>query len=137
MPRLHVGRDGFDLPDGCERITEGFVALTGVLADAGVDVAVIELADGVYQAETRDLLISPDLASRCDAVVFAAGAVAGVGRLGSIGVRAPAVSGLFTASLLAVREAREALDLPVLTLADLEAAEHQLCAEATALAPAS
>lgn len=104
--------------------------LLGHLADAAVDVAVIEIADGLFQEETADLLTSPQVLDGCDGVVFAAqdaiGARAGVDHLLGLGVPVLAASGLFTAAPLGVREARATVDLPILTLEDLHAGSHDL-----------
>lgn len=112
------------------------------LADAEVDVAVVEIADGLFQAETAYLLTSPLVQHRCDGVVFAAqdamGARAGVAHLQGLGVPVRAASGLFTASPLGVREAQEAIDIPILTLEQLQSGHHDLGpTAATARAPIS
>ncbi len=103
--------------------------LLGHLADAGVDVAVIEIADGLFQDETAHLLTAP-LVQESESVVFAAqdaiGARAGVAHLQELGVPIRAASGVFTASPLGVREAKAAIDLPILTLEQLQTASHNL-----------
>lgn len=118
-----------------DRILDSFVKLHRQLCAAPIDVAVIEVADGLYHDETRSLLASDPLRQRCDAIVFAAGdaagAVAGVEQLRSMDLPVVAVSGLLTASPLATREARCALDLPVLDLEQLWAADHRLVAPDT------
>ena len=112
------------------QIIDGFVALHATLAESGVDVAVIEVADGLYHRETRELLLTDELRDRCDAMVFAAGdaagAIHGVEQLRAMQLPVCAVSGLLTASPLAVREARGQLDVPVLTLDELWSADHEL-----------
>lgn len=104
--------------------------LLGHLADAAVDVAVIEIADGLFQEETAYLLTTPQVQEACEGVVLAAqdaiGARAGLDHLRSLGVPVRAVSGCFTASPLAVQEAEVAVDLPILTLAQLQAGDHDL-----------
>ncbi len=97
---------------------EGILAtLTGHLAKAGMDVIVLEVADGLYQAETAALLDSPVFARTVNEVIFAAGdamgAVAGVEWLRRKGLPVLAVSGLLTASPLAITEAANATGLPV------------------------
>lgn len=103
--------------------------LLGHLADAGVDVAVIEIADGLFQVETAHLLTAP-MVQGSDGVVFAAqdaiGARAGVAHLRELDVPIRAASGVFTTSPLGVREARAAVDLPILTLEQLQAGSHEL-----------
>lgn len=104
--------------------------LLGHLADVGVDVAVVEIADGLFQHETAHLLTAPMVQERCDGVVFAAqdaiGARAGVAHLRSLGVPVRAASGLFTSSPLGIREAENAIDVPILTLDQLQAGTHDL-----------
>ena len=97
---------------------EGILAtLTGHLAKAGMDVIVLEVADGLYQAETAALLDSPVFARTVNDVIFAAGdamgAAAGVEWLRRKGLPVSAVSGLLTASPLAITEAANATGLPV------------------------
>ncbi len=114
--------------------------LLGHLADAAVDVAVIEIADGLFQAETAHLLGSSQVLDGCDGVVFAAqdaiGARAGIAHLRELGVPVRAASGLFTAAPLGVREARTSIDVPILTLEDLHAGSHDLGPDRRPVVPA-
>lgn len=91
--------------------------LTRHLARAGMDAIVLEVADGLYQAETAALLDSPAFSNTVDGVIFAAGdamgAAAGVSWLRGKGLPVHAVSGLLTASPLAIIEAASATGLPV------------------------
>jgi hypothetical protein len=93
-------------------------SLVGALAEESTDVVVVEIADGLYQGETRRLLSDPVFHRLVDRVVFSAadalGATAGVEVLRQAGLRPAAVSGLLTASPLAAREAAAVIDLPVL-----------------------
>lgn len=92
------------------------------LAAAGVDVIVIEVADGLYQCDTAGLVSGARFLEAVDGVVFAAGdalgAKAGVDWLLERDIPVLGVSGLLTASPLAAREADQVLDVPVF---DLEA----------------
>lgn len=94
------------------------LSLISELANSGPDVIVLEVADGLYQEETRRLLAEPAFRSTVDHVVFCAldalGAVAGVQELRRAGLPVSAVSGRFTGSPLATAEAGEVLDIPVL-----------------------
>lgn len=94
--------------------------LLGHLGEAGVDAIVLELADGLYQAETAALLRSPRFTDRLDGMIFTAGdamgASSGVAWLQRHDLPLLAISGLLTASPLAVRETQQAIGLPVLTL---------------------
>lgn len=103
---------------GHERIREIFVHMVDELTASGPDVVVIEVADGVYQEETRRLLEDPAFHARVDRVVFASqdalGAVAGLQVLDSAGVTTAAVSGVVTSSPLAAGEAGKLLAVPVI-----------------------
>lgn len=97
------------------------LSLIAALARTGPDVIVLEVADGLYQEETRRLLREPDFQEAVDHVVFCAldalGAVAGAQELRRLGLPVVAVSGKLTASPLATAEAAEvleALQIPVL-----------------------
>ena len=109
-----------------EQIEQVFVTLTRHLYRSGVDVVVLEVADGIFQRETAMLLGSPKFARSVDGIVFAAGdamgSSAGVQWLQDRGLPVIAASGLLTASPLAIREARAAHGLPVLDLDDLSSA---------------
>lgn len=103
---------------GHERIREIFVDMVDELAATDPDVVVIEVADGVYQEETRRLLEDPAFHARVDRVVFASqdalGAVAGLQVLDGAGVTTAAVSGVVTSSPLATAEAGLVLGVPVI-----------------------
>jgi hypothetical protein len=98
-----------------DRILEN---LTDHLAASGSEVIVLEVADGIFQAETAALLRSRLFASRVDGLLFAGGdavgAAAGAEELRARGLPIWALSGTFSASPLAMREAAEATGLPVL-----------------------
>jgi len=105
------------------------VELVDHLTASGSGVNLIEVADGVLQLETAQLIDSEVFLSTVDAVVFAAsdsmGAAMGVQHLLSRGLNVVAVSGRITRSPLAMREAQLATGLPVLgipELSDLETA---------------
>lgn len=94
------------------------------------DYVVVEIADGLFQRETRMLLRNQVFMDTVYQVVFSAGdslaAIQGVQTLSSWGVMPSALSGLFTASPLLIREVKESLyeryDLlfvPILNLEDL------------------
>jgi len=95
-----------------------FNTLTGHLAEAGAEVIVLEIADGLIQQETSALLSAPWFGRQVEAMVFAAGhalgAQAGVAWLRQRGLPVMAVSGLLTASPLAIAETERTVDLPVL-----------------------
>lgn len=94
------------------------------LAKAQPDAIVLEIADGLYQRETAMIAASPWFREIVDAVLFAApdamSLFAGVTLLRQHALPLVAVSGVVTMSPLAMREARGAIDVPVLTVSDLE-----------------
>jgi molybdopterin-guanine dinucleotide biosynthesis protein len=100
------------------------------LAVEACDVVVIEVADGLLQADTAALLAHPRFAGLVDATVFAAadalGAAAGVARLEALDYRVLAVSGLLTASPLAAAEAQQLVSIPVIDTPELRRPEVAL-----------
>jgi len=99
------------------RIEQAARIVTSHLADSGADVVVVEVADGVSQCETAQLLRSRSFVSTIDRFLFAAGdalgAAAGLKALGELGLPVAAVSGRLTAAPLATREAQALFDVPV------------------------
>lgn len=93
------------------------------LVARGVDAVVMEVADGLLYAETAGLIDAPRMRDLVDGTVFAAGdaagALLGVRLLRERRTRLLAVSGVVTASPLAVHEAQTELDLPVYGPAEL------------------
>lgn len=105
------------------------VGLVEELTDADTDVVVVEIADGIYQEETAQLLRDDIFQHTIDQVVFAAtdalGARAGIDALQSAGLRVAVASGVMTASPLATIEARQVLrDVPVIPTFDLTQPEQ-------------
>lgn len=104
-----------------------FNTLTDHVMQAGVDVLVIEVADGLYQQETAMLAQSDEFRSLVDGVFFAArdalGAKAGVDWLSENGLDVVALSGTVTMSPLAIQEAIDAVGLPVLGPTELAEAK--------------
>lgn len=84
---------------------------------------VMEIADGLLQRETAMLLSDPNFRSTVHATLFSAGdslgVLSGLQILEAWGIRPFAVSGLFTASELLIREVCDRVEVPVLRLADL------------------
>lgn len=101
-----------------DRVRALFTGMVNALTDSNTDVIVLEVADGVYQGETRLLLADPVFRTIVDRVLFTAvdalGATAGLQLLRAADLRVAAVSGLLTSSPLAVQEASAAIDAPVL-----------------------
>mgnify|MGYP002780585052 CR=1 FL=1 len=84
------------------------------------DYIVIEIADGIFQRETKMLLTNPAFMATADEVVFSCGdslsAVHGIDVLKKMGIQPLALSGLVTASPLLVTEAKEHINIPVFTI---------------------
>jgi len=96
------------------------LCLTADLATSGAESIVLEIADGLFQAETAALVASPRFAEAVDGILFAGsdalGVALGIQRLTDLGLPVIGVTGLVTASPLAMREAATATGLPVLDL---------------------
>ena len=105
------------------KIEEGMDTVLRHLCATGVDAIVVEIADGIGQAETAALLKSPRLHAWCDGMLFAAAdplaAQAGVQWLHTRRLPVIAASGLMTAVPLVQQEAESLLDIPVLSAAQL------------------
>lgn len=78
---------------------------------------VVEFADGIVQRETKILLNSPHVRSRIHKLIFCAndafGAIGGLNRLESMGLRPDALSGVCTSSPLHVRELSLFTKIPI------------------------
>lgn len=107
-----------------ERVRSVFLTILDHLAGSGVDAAVIEVADGLCQQETSDLVQSSTFRRCVDGVVFAAGeamgAAAGAAWLEERSLPVIGISGTLTGSPLASREAAALTGLPLLSIAALE-----------------
>lgn len=102
-----------------DRIVDGLDTLLSHAAAAGCDVAVVELADGVFQAETAAMLRAPQIRRRFDGCLFAApdaaSTVGGCAVLRDLGVEPAIVAGMVSRSPLAAREAEAAAGIGVAT----------------------
>jgi len=138
-------RVAFDFTDVGHATTAG-VAIPGLIDDSlaliaaasrGHDIAVVEIADGLFQQETAALLQSPNLMARIDKIVLAAGDAMGAAFghqwLKRRGLPVSLIAGCVSSSPLGLQEAQLATGLPVATLAELadpEAAPRFAFAEA-------
>ena len=81
------------------------------------DITLFEVADGIYQRETAQLLAGGDLAPAVDGLLYASGdmvgAVSGARHLLERGFAVLGIAGKVTQSALAVREVEAACELPV------------------------
>ncbi len=107
-----------------------YESLLGDVLNQSPEYVVVEIADGLFQRETRMLLQNPVFMNTVHQVVFSAGdslsALHGVQTLQNWGIMPSALSGLFTASPLLIREVKEFLYeklelffMPILNLEDL------------------
>lgn len=87
------------------------------------DYVVMEIADGLYERETKMLLNNSKFISSIDDVIFSAGdslaAINGIDILRRWGIYPRAVSGLFTTSPLLIKEVAENTNVPIFTINDL------------------
>jgi hypothetical protein len=106
-----------------DRLVATMRAIRDALAAEGATHVVVEIADGLLQAQNRELLAA--LPAFADSVLLAVsdalGAVGAQGVLACAGVRVSALSGLLSASPLAAREAADATSLHVVTPDELAA----------------
>lgn len=97
-----------------------FRTLVSHLRRSNPDYIVLEIADGIFQRETRLLLDTDELRHAVDHVLFTAGdslaIECGVRRLRELGWPVRATAGLLTQSPLAMREAEEVSGLPCLSI---------------------
>ena len=102
-----------------EQLLLAHAALLSNLQLTPPDYVVIELADGIFQRETRMLLADETFRATIDHVFFAANdslsAESGVRHLRAGGLPLRATSGLLTQSPLGIREAEEATGVPCLS----------------------
>lgn len=99
------------------RVEEILSLLVGHLHAAGVDVILLEVADGLFQPETAELLRCALFRNLVDGALFASpdavGAAAGIEILKREGYRVLGVGGSLTAAPLQQREVVNATGLPV------------------------
>ena len=92
-------------------------------AKSRAEYIVMEIADGLLQRETAMLLSDPAFRATIFATLFSSGdslgVLSGLQILQEWGIRPFAVSGLFTASELLIREVEGRTEVPILRLADL------------------
>lgn len=107
-----------------ETMLDLYQSLVNLACDEGkAEYIVMEIADGLLQRETAMLLDDPGFRSTVHATLFSAGdslgVLSGLQLLADWGIRPFAVSGLFTASELLIREVEDRIAVPVLRLNDL------------------
>ncbi len=99
------------------RIATGLDTLLAHAGRAGCDVAVVELADGVFQKETAELLRDPQVRGGFAGMVFAApdalAAAGGCAALRTMGIEPAIVTGMVSCSPLGASEAEAATGVQV------------------------
>lgn len=116
---------GFPSTYLCENgeLLDLYESLLQKVAVAQPDYTVMEIADGLYQRETKMLLTNYGFQETIHSVIFSAGdslsAVNGLHLLNAWGLHPFITSGLFTASPLLVEEVKKQTDIQVLTLDEL------------------
>jgi hypothetical protein len=103
-----------------DQIERAFLDLVSDAQDKGAEVAVVELADGIYQLETAQLLASSNVIRDTATGYFyacgdAVSAVGGVRHLRSIGLEPAAISGMISLSPMAAAEASNVCGVGVVT----------------------
>lgn len=110
--------------------------LVSHLRASGADYILIELADGIFQRETRLLLDHPGFSASIDHVIFAAGdslsAAYGVRYCQQRGLPLRTVNGALTRNPQMMREAEERTGVPCLNMAQVIAGERLLQASGVA-----
>ena len=110
-----------------DELFAGLLQLVSEAEAAGAEAIVLEVADGLRQTETAELLRRDRFRDLLDSVIFAAGdamgAEAGVDWLQCAGYAPRALAGRLTQSPLAMREAAATIALPCLTAAELRTPE--------------
>lgn len=94
------------------------------LDDKSLDFIVMEIADGILQKETRDLITHDGFMATIDHVVFSCGdslsALKGLERLEEIGIHPSLLCGKFTMSELLIKEVQQWVQIPIFGTEQLE-----------------
>jgi hypothetical protein len=105
---------------GLEELLGIYNSILGNLRAANPDYIILEIADGIFQRESRMLLESAELRRSADHVFFAASdslsAESGVRSMREYGLPLRAIAGAVTQSPLASREAEETLGMPCMSI---------------------
>lgn len=111
-----------------ERVEQGLCSLLADAKAKGAEIAVVELADGIYQKETAELLANSKVVRELfDGLMYACGdavsVVGGIEHLRSLNFDPIAVSGMVSLSPLAVAEAETTANVKILKKEELENAD--------------
>jgi hypothetical protein len=107
-----------------EEVKDVVFSVTAELAQQeDPEVVVVEIADGIYQGETAQLVKDDDFRELVDLVLFSCGealsAAAGSALLQQAGLPLAAISGVLTSSPLISSEAAQVVDVPIIQTYDL------------------
>ncbi len=120
---------GFPSTFMCEKeeLLDLYQSLLENMAAKGVELLVMEIADGIWQRETEFLLRDKAFMKTIHSVVFSCGdslsAIQGVKSLREMDIQPVLVSGRFTMSPLLITEVKNHLPLPVLTIDEIMTGE--------------
>lgn len=119
------GEFGFPSTYMCseKELLDLYASLLALVMPSSPDYIVMEIADGLYERETKMLLSHEGFVSTIDGVMFSAGdslaAIQGINLLNNWGIYPDCISGLFTTSPLLIREVMENTFVPVYTIQEL------------------
>lgn len=109
---------------GAGELESAFETLTATLIRSEIDVAIVEISDGLLFEETAAIVRSPAFRRVVEGVVFAAadgmGALAGEASINRMGLPLLALTGQFTRAPLTLEEVMGSASAPVLTVADMQ-----------------
>lgn len=119
------GEFGFPSTYMCheKELLDLYASLISIVMPEDPDYIIMEIADGLYERETKMLLTNPGFISTIDGVIFSAGdslaAIQGIEVLNKWGIYPDCIGGLFTTSPLLIQEVRENTFVPVYTIHEL------------------
>lgn len=119
------GEFGFPSTYMCDEreLLDLYASLMAVVMPAKPEYVVMEIADGLYQRETKMLLTNPEFISTVEGVMFSAGdslaAIQGIEVLNHWGIYPDCIGGLFTTSPLLIQEVRNNTLVPVYNIHEL------------------
>lgn len=106
-----------------QELLDLYASLLSIVMSVKPEYVVMEIADGLYQRETKMLLTNPKFISTIEGVMFSAGdslaAIQGITVLNQWGIYPACISGLFTTSPLLIQEVRNNTWVPVYNIHEL------------------
>lgn len=108
-----------------EKLISVFHNMLAHLSTQGVDIIVVEVADGILQGETKRLLESQEVLNTTTAMIYTAGdstsAIYGTNWLESLGYNVLAVSGVVSSNPLGTQEVEQSIATPILKKTEITA----------------